>query len=260
MGQAFGCIQVDESTVAVKEKCGRFDRVLKSGCHCLPWCFCHRVAGKDNVFVVVASIQYRAMEDKAKDAFYKLSNTKGQIQAYVSDGIDASFTVILFVVMQSYKGKSIERWTWDSAFEKKNDIAKDLKDKLKEAMSAYGFEIVQILIVDIEKRDMADTNAADRKRAEAEKISQIKRAEGEAESKYYLGLGIARQYQAILDGLRDSVRDFSENVPGTSAKDVMDMALVLSTSTPHGPGAVRDVAVQMREVLSQGASVKHESQ
>ena len=86
-----------------------------------------------------------------------------------------------------------------------------------------------------------------------------KRAEGEAESKYYLGLGIARQYQAILDGLRDSVRAFSENVPGTSAKDIMDMALVLSTSTPHGPGAVRDVAVQMREVLSQGASVKHEN-
>ncbi|GKF74985.1 hypothetical protein Tco_0224429, partial [Tanacetum coccineum] len=30
----------------------------------------------DNVFVnVVASIQYRALSDKASDAFYKLSNT-----------------------------------------------------------------------------------------------------------------------------------------------------------------------------------------
>ena len=46
MGQAFGCIQVDESTVAVKEKCGKFDDVLEPGCHCLPWCLCHRVAGK----------------------------------------------------------------------------------------------------------------------------------------------------------------------------------------------------------------------
>ncbi|MCI22015.1 hypersensitive-induced response protein 1-like, partial [Trifolium medium] len=34
-------------------------------------------------------------------------------------------------------------------------------------------------------------------KAEAEKILQIKRAEGEAESKYLSGLGIARQRQAI---------------------------------------------------------------
>ncbi|KAJ0859079.1 hypothetical protein HanRHA438_Chr13g0608351 [Helianthus annuus] len=78
------------------------------------------------------------------------------------------------------------------------------------AMSAYGYEIVQTLIVDIEpdehvKRAMNEINAAARLRmaaaekAEAEKILQIKRAEGEAESKYLSGLGIARQRQAIVD-------------------------------------------------------------
>jgi len=42
---------------------------------------------QDNVFVnVVASIQYRALANKANDAYYKLSNTRGQIQAYVFDG------------------------------------------------------------------------------------------------------------------------------------------------------------------------------
>ena len=42
---------------------------------------------QDNVFVnVVASIQYRALANKANDAFYKLSNTRSQIQAYVFDG------------------------------------------------------------------------------------------------------------------------------------------------------------------------------
>lgn len=45
---------------------------------------------QDNVFVtVVASIQYRALADKAEDAFYRLSNTRAQIQAYVFDGMDA---------------------------------------------------------------------------------------------------------------------------------------------------------------------------
>ena len=43
---------------------------------------------QDNVFVtVVASIQYRALAEKASDAFYKLTNTRTQIQAYVFDGM-----------------------------------------------------------------------------------------------------------------------------------------------------------------------------
>lgn len=110
-------------------------------------------------------------------------------------------------------------------------------------------------------------------KAEADKILQIKRAEGEAESKYLSGLGIARQRQAIVDGLRDSVLAFSENVPGTSAKDVMDMVLVTqyfdtmkeigasskasAVFVPHGPGAVRDIASQIREGLLQGNAAQH---
>ena len=104
-------------------------------------------------------------------------------------------------------------------------------------------------------------------KAEAEKILQIKKAEGEAESKYLAGVGIARQRQAIVDGLRDSVLAFSENVPGTTAKDIMDMVLVTqyfdtmkeigasskssSVFIPHGPGAVKDVAAQIRDGLLQ---------
>ncbi|KAM7506687.1 hypothetical protein LguiA_017140 [Lonicera macranthoides] len=285
MGQALGCIQVDQSNVAVKEQFGRFNEVLEPGCHCMPWCLGYNIAGelslrvqqldvrcetktKDNVFVtVVASIQYRALSEKASDAFYKLSNTKGQIQAYVFDVIRASVPKLFL----------------DAAFEQKNEIAKAVEEELEKAMSAYGYEIVQTLIVDIEpdaqvKRAMNEINAAARLRqaanekAEAEKILQIKRAEGEAESKYLSGLGIARQRQAIVDGLRDSVLAFSENVPGTSAKDVMDMVLVTqyfdtmkeigATSKssavfiPHGPGAVKDIASQIRDGLLQGNSAQ----
>jgi len=284
MGQAFGCIQVDQSNVVIREHFGKFDDVLEPGCHCLPWCLGYQVAGgltlrvqqldvrcetktKDNVFVnVVASVQYRAIAEKASDAFYRLTNTKEQIQSYVFDVIRAS----------------VPKLNLDAVFEQKNEIAKAVEDELEKAMSTYGFEIVQTLIVDIEpdvqvKRAMNEINAAARLRlaanekAEAEKILQIKRAEGEAESKYLSGLGIARQRQAIVDGLRDSVLAFSQNVPGTSAKDVMDMVLVTqyfdtmkdigasskssSVFIPHGPGAVRDVATQIREGLLQGDSV-----
>ncbi|KAK4261174.1 hypothetical protein QN277_004211 [Acacia crassicarpa] len=281
MGLAFGCLQVDQSTVAIKENFGKFDDVLEPGCHCVPWFFGSQVAGylslrvqqldvrcetktKDNVFVnVVASIQYRALQGKAVDAFYRLSNTRNQIQAYVFDVIRAS----------------VPKMDLDASFEQKNEIAKAVEEELEKAMAVYGYEIVQTLIVDIEpdervKRAMNEINAAARMRvaanekAEAEKILQIKKAEGDAESKYLAGLGIARQRQAIVDGLRDSVLAFSENVPGTTSKDVMDMVLVTqyfdtmkeigassksnSVFIPHGPGAVRDVASQIRDGLLQG--------
>ncbi|CAL9774767.1 unnamed protein product [Musa acuminata subsp. burmannicoides] len=283
MGQALCCVQVDQSSVAIKESFGKFEDVLLPGCHCMPWFLGKKVSGrlslrlqqldvkcetktKDNVFVnVVASVQYHALAEKASDAFYKLSNTRSQIQAYVFDVIRAS----------------VPKLNLDDAFEQKNDIAKAVENELEKAMSAYGYEIVQTLIVDIEpdvhvKRAMNEINAAARLRvaanekAEAEKIIQIKRAEGEAEAKYLSGLGIARQRQAIVDGLRDSVLGFSVNVPGTTAKDVMDMVLITqyfdtmkeigaqskssAVFIPHGPGSVRDVADQIRDGLLQAST------
>ncbi|KAJ4959812.1 hypothetical protein NE237_019722 [Protea cynaroides] len=256
MGNLFCCVQVDQSTVAVKERFGRFEDVLEPGCHCVPWFLGNQVAGhlslrlqqldvrcetktKDDVFVnVVASIQYRALAKSASDAFYKLSNTRSQIQAYVFDVIRAS----------------VPKLKLDDVFEQKNEIARAVEQELEKAMSAYGYEIVQTLIVDIEpdgnvKRAMNEINAAARLRAAAR-------------------LGIARQRQAIVDGLRDSVLGFSVNVPGTTAKDVMDMVLVTqyfdtmkeigasskssAVFIPHGPGAVRDVATQIRDGLLQG--------
>lgn len=48
---------------------------------------------QDNVFVnVVASVQYRALAEKASDAFYKLSNTRAQIQSYVFDGMNCNLS------------------------------------------------------------------------------------------------------------------------------------------------------------------------
>lgn len=131
---------------------------------------------------------------------------------------------------------SVPKLRLDDVFDQKNVIAKAVEDELEKAMSAYGCENVQTLILDIEpdarvKQAMNEINAAARLRvaanekAEAEYILPKKKAEGEAKAKYLSGLGIARQRQVIVEGLRDSVLDFSVNVPGTTAKDVTDMVL-----------------------------------
>lgn len=46
---------------------------------------------------VVASIQYRALAEKAADAYYKLSNTREQIQAYVFDGAYFSACIVKLI-------------------------------------------------------------------------------------------------------------------------------------------------------------------
>ncbi|XP_012839408.1 PREDICTED: hypersensitive-induced response protein 1 [Erythranthe guttata] len=274
MGNLFCCIQVDQSTVAIKERFGKFEDVLEPGCHCLPWFLGSQLAGHLSLRLQQLDVK---CETKTKVTFVFSSILFFSNTELVTL---TSFCVSSYPVIRA----TVPKLNLDDTFEQKNDIAKAVEDELEKAMSAYGYEIVQTLIVDIEpdehvKRAMNEINAAARMRlaatekAEAEKILQIKRAEGEAESKYLSGLGIARQRQAIVDGLRDSVLGFSVNVPGTTAKDVMDMVLVTqyfdtmkeigasSKSSaifiPHGPGAVRDVAAQIRDGLLQGSNALH---
>lgn len=49
-------------------------------------------------------------------------------------------------------------------------------------------------------------------KGEAEKVLLVKKAEAEAEAKYLGGLGVARQRQAITDGLRDNILNFSHKI------------------------------------------------
>lgn len=56
---------------------------------------------------VVASVQYHAVSQNAADAFYKLSNTKAQIQSYVFDGMFGDYVfkkkhAIAFVFLLVY--------------------------------------------------------------------------------------------------------------------------------------------------------------
>ncbi|KAF9604253.1 hypothetical protein IFM89_004959 [Coptis chinensis] len=111
MGQALCCVQVNESSLGIKETFGKFDDILYPGCHCLPWLFVTRVAGyvslrvkqldvrcetktKDDVFVtVVASVHYRAVAQKAVNAFYTLNDSESQIKAYVFDGVNGKHRI-----------------------------------------------------------------------------------------------------------------------------------------------------------------------
>jgi regulator of protease activity HflC (stomatin/prohibitin superfamily) len=125
----------------------------------------------------------------------------------------------------------------DAVFEAKEELALAVKNALSDTMTGYGYQILQVLITDLDpdqrvKNAMNEINSSKRlkyavaERAEGDKILQVKAAEADAEAKYLAGVGVAKQRKAIVDGLRASIVDFQGQVEGSSTKEVMDLLLL----------------------------------
>lgn len=274
---ADGIFIVRQQTSGIVERLGKFRRVAGAGLNFkIP--IIDRVAGrlslriqqldvrvetktKDNVFVfVVVSVQYYVLPSKVVDAFYRLQNPQTQITSFVFDTVRARVPSIIL----------------DDLFEKKDDIAQAVKVELDSVMDDFGYGIVKALVTDIDpdakvKTSMNEINAAQRLReaaiqqAEADKIRVVKAAEGEAESKALQGQGIANQRKAIIEGLKESVESFSNNVEGAKTQDVMNLVLMTqyfdtlkdigltgksnTILIPHSPGGMGDISEQMRNAV-----------
>ena len=268
---------VSTAQVAVITRFGRFLRAAQPGLN-WKWPFIDTVAGrvslrvnqinltmetktKDNVFVTIPiSVQNQVRPEKVYDAFYKLTNPTQQIQSYVEQ-----------VILGHVPGMTL-----DEVFASQSGIALAVKKELDADMSAFGYEIVNVLVTDIVpdakvKSAMNDINAAQREqvaanaRGEAEKILVVKKAEAEAESKALQGQGIANQRKAIIEGLQGSIEQFQRVVQGASTSEVMQLVMITQyfdtiksigeldkTNTlflSHSPGAVRDISDQILQSM-----------
>jgi regulator of protease activity HflC (stomatin/prohibitin superfamily) len=232
----FVCVRTQE--VGVVEDLGQFKQLLDPGLHILAWPLQGVVARlslriqqldvhcetktKDNVFIQVAvAVQYRVLVDRAYDAYYRLTNPQNQIQSYVFDVVRST----------------VPKMELDEVFVSKDVVAEAVLKQLKDVMSDYGYEIKNCLVTDLApdnkvKASMNEINASRRlkeaasHKAEADKVRQVKAAEGDAEARYLSGLGVARQRKAIVQGLQESVGVFSNEVEGATPKDVMDILLL----------------------------------
>ena len=208
---------VKQQTVVVVERFGKFLSLRNSGLH-LKIPVVDSISGrvnlriqqldviietktKDNVFVKMkVSVQFKVLQEKAYEAFYKLEYPHDQITSYVFDVVRAE----------------VPKLKLDDVFERKDDIAIAVKRELNEAMTTYGYDIINTLITDIDpdiqvKNAMNRINAADREKtaaeyeAEAGRIRIVAKAKAEAESKRLQGQGIADQRREIARGLVESV-------------------------------------------------------
>ena len=208
---------VKQQTSVVIERFGKFLSIRQSGLQ-LKIPLIDRIAGrvnlkiqqldviietktKDNVFVKLkVSVQFMVVKETVYDAFYKLEYPHDQITSYVFDVVRAE----------------VPKLKLDDVFERKDDIAVAVKRELNEAMTTYGYTIINTLVTDIDpdiqvKNAMNRINAADREKtvaefeAEASRIRIVAKAKAEAESKRLQGQGIADQRREIARGLVESV-------------------------------------------------------
>ena len=270
---------VRTSSAGIVERFGKFNRIVRPGLNVLiPYAervfiidlqvkqaqFQVETKTRDNVFVQIpVSVQYQVLDDKIYDAFYKLSSPQKQIESFVFNSILGH----------------VPKLSLDETFEQQSGISVNVKTELDAIMSGFGFNILTGLVTDIVpdvkvKDAMNDINAAQRAqvaaqaRGEADKILKVKQAEAEAESKALQGKGIAAERQAIIDGLRASIENFRESVPGATAEDVMGLVLLTQyfdtmrdigtkggSSTiflPNNPGAANDFQAQILAGLRAG--------
>lgn len=233
-----GCFTISTAEVGIIERFGKFDRLAAPGLGFFILGV-EEMAGRmtyrvqqldvkvetktmDNVFInTVVSIQYQVLQEKVYEAFYALTDPKRQITAHVFDVLRAE----------------LPNLDLDEVFEAKDELALTVKNALSETMTQYGYQILQVLVTELDpptrvKNAMNEINSSERlkyavaEQAEGKKILMVKSAEAEAEAKYLSGVGVAKQRKAIVDGLRESITDFSGGVKGTTSKDIMDLLLL----------------------------------
>ena len=165
---------VKQQTSTIVERFGRFQSIRNSGLQMkIP--VVDRISGrvnlriqqldviietktKDNVFVKLkVSVQFKVIQEKVYEAFYKLEYPHDQITSYVFDVVRAE----------------VPKMRLDDVFERKDNIAIAVKAELNEAMTTYGYDIINTLITDIDpdiqvKHAMNRINAADREKTAAE--------------------------------------------------------------------------------------------
>ena len=271
---------VQQQTAAVIERWGKFKKVQGPGIHTRAPLGIDKIVARPTLRIQQLDLK---MESKTKD------DVTVELQLaiqFVIPGPDKVFDAHYKLVEPS---KQMDAWVFDvvrskvpfmqlnEVYENKDEIAKEVEERLKERMHLYGFEIVRALVNDLippekVRAAMNEVNTQQRLQSaayaegEKNKIIIVKKAEAEAESKRLQGEGIANQRKAIVKGYKESIQDFVKGIPASNAREVMDMVVVTQyfdtlerlggdarskvVFLPSTPGAVGDFMNQIRTAFA----------
>jgi regulator of protease activity HflC (stomatin/prohibitin superfamily) len=210
-------------------------------------------------------VQYEVIPGKEREAHYNIGDLSAFITSYVVDVIRST----------------VPEMDLDACFQHKEQIGAAVKKELETRLEPNGYRVLSVLVTDIDfdanvKKEMNRINAASRAQvaaqseANAEKIKKETAAEADAKVMELHGQGIAKQRQAIIGGLQDSVKAFQEAVPGSNAAGAMEMVVLTQYMDmmrdiagknaklillPSGPSAVGN----LRQEIMQGFLTAQES-
>lgn len=179
----------------------------------------------DNVFVELpVSVQYRVIDkpDQIADSFYKLTNTAKQIEAYL-------YNILLAHIPET---------TLDDVFTTQPAISSRATAELSAEMLQFGYEIVKVMITDIlpdqgvkdamnRINEMNRLKVANQAQGDAEYVLKTRQAEADAEVLHQNGIGIAKERNAIAEGLTEAIEKVAV---GTGVTQLAAMNLLQFTN------------------------------
>ena len=153
---------------------------------------------------------------------FKLNDPVAQIRKYVEDVVRTK----------------VADTTMNGVFESKDYIASEIKAQLKDTMEKFGYDIRETPVTNVDPPTdvKASMNAKNTKRfifqatedrTKMEKLLRVAKADAEKEKSLLVGRGIAKQRTAIAFGLNDTVVDFKSEIGGVSARDVLELVLII---------------------------------
>lgn len=175
---------------------------------------------KDKTSVdVTIIVQYEVDANNAFAAFYRLTKVD-QIRPFVFDEVRGV----------------VPELDLDDLFNNKERIRGAVKTNLSSPLQAFGLIVVDTLVTEIKVdpkvvAEMNEINAEKRRKATADLRAQTALAtakgDGEAqkERERLDGEGIAAKRKAIIDGYKDSVKDFVDANSGVKADEVMALVM-----------------------------------
>jgi regulator of protease activity HflC (stomatin/prohibitin superfamily) len=231
----FGIRTVNQQTIAIVETFGKYSRVLHSGLNFIFMPF-QTIAGRlslkiepvpanvevktiDNMFVILpVNPMIRVDENRAEDAFYKLSDPHEQVRAWVLNTVRAISASMTLEEMYSDRERIV------------HEVKEDLSHKLGE----YGYKLEAVLIDQptVSQEVQATFNrvvAAVREKeaavqeAQALQIRTETQARAEAEAQRERAKGMADSRKTIADSMRSSMHEFRDMDPFAVMKMLIDI-------------------------------------
>jgi regulator of protease activity HflC (stomatin/prohibitin superfamily) len=223
---------VSTSYTGIRQTFGRVTKLLQPGIHFyMPGLqkitkvsnklrhdtFLFDVKTRDNVFTKIGlSIQYRVEAENTSLAFFSLENPQGQIDSYIENIVRSK----------------VPTMTLSELFEAQYEICKAVSDDVSSKMKKYGFTLENTLVTEvIPDKSVVDAmnkvfasnqlkNVAENE-ANANYITEIRKAEADKERKRLLGEGVSLQRLAILSGYENSVQSMATKLDVTP-KDIIN--------------------------------------